>query len=261
MKNIIFIPYIKREENLTGKSSIGHSNRHQGYEYGINSWKAWAEKNGHEVYIMSDLLCPESEMLITWQRWQVLNILEHNKIEYDQVLVVDADSVVHPDCPNFFEMTENKFCAVEFDGSWDWVLRGVENYSKYMFDGYMMPWEKYFDCGFIIVNEKHRQFFQDIVSFYFTYQDNLIKLQQTFFNGTDQTPVNILVHKNNIDMKLLPYEFNMNDMARKEILGDDLLFTKIGWIYQYNAIPNNEENKLTNYFMEKTYKHFYGDLK
>ena len=42
MKNIIFIPYIKREKDLTGKSSIGHSNRHQGYEYGINSWKACA---------------------------------------------------------------------------------------------------------------------------------------------------------------------------------------------------------------------------
>ena len=24
--------------------------------------------------------------------------------------------------------------VVEFDGSWDWVLRGIENYSKYMFD-------------------------------------------------------------------------------------------------------------------------------
>ena len=47
---------------------------------------------------------------------------------------------------------------------------------------------------------------------------------------------------------------------RKEILHDDLLFTKVGWIYQYNAIPNNKENKLTNYFMKKTYEQFYGEL-
>ena len=52
----------------------------------------------------------------------------------------------------------------------------------------------------------------------------------------------------------------MNDMTRKELLGDDLLFTKVGWIYQYNAIPNNKDNQLTNYFMEKTYKYFYGGL-
>ena len=25
-------------------------------------------------------------------------------------------------------------------------------------------------------------------------------------------------------------------------------------------IPNNKDNKLTNYFMEKTYKYLYGDL-
>ena len=56
----------------------------------------------------------------------------------------------------------------------------------------------------------------------------------------------MLVHRNNIDLKLLPYEFNMNDMNRKEILADDMLFTKCGWIYQYNAIPNNKENRLTN---------------
>ena len=52
----------------------------------------------------------------------------------------------------------------------------------------------------------------------------------------------------------------MNDMNRKEILADDLLFTKIGWIYQYNAIPNNKDNQLTNYFMKRTYEHFYGEL-
>ena len=123
-----------------------------------------------------------------------------------------------------------------------------------------MPWWNYFDCGFIIVNKTHKQFFQDIISFYFTNQDNLIKLQDTFHNGTDQTPVIILVHRNEIDLKLLPYEFNMNDMNRKEILHNDLLFTKCGWVYQYNAIPNNTDNQITNHFMKKTYEHFYEAL-
>ena len=49
-------------------------------------------------------------------------------------------------------------------------------------------------------------------------------------------------------------------VGRKEILTDDLLFTKVGWVYQYNAIPNNKENKITNQLMKKTYNHFYGEL-
>ena len=199
-------------------------------------------------------------MAICWQRYYLFDILDANEIEYDQVLMIDADTIVHPDTPNFFEMSEGKLCGAQFDGSWDWVLRSVENYSKYVFDGYMMPWYKYFDCGFVLVNKNHKQFFQDIVSFYFKNQDNLIKMQETFFGGTDQTPVNMLVNKLGIDFKLLPYEFNMNDMFRKEILADDLLFTKVGWIYQYNAIPNNKDNQLTNHFMKKTYEHFYGEL-
>ena len=249
--NVIFIPAIKDKKRET---------RSGPYKYSIESWRNWADKNNCDLVLFDTPVCDINQMTITWQRYYVLELLENSGIDYDQVLMIDADTIVHPDCPNFFEMTDGKLCGARFDGSWDWVLRGIENYSKHIFDGYMMPWYDYFDCGFIIVNEKHKQFFQDIISFYFTYQDNLIKLQQTFFNGTDQTPVNILVHKNKIELKLLPYEFNMNDMNRKEILGDDLLFTKIGWIYQYNAIPNNKDNQFTNYFMEKTYKHFYGEL-
>ena len=236
------------------------SSRRAAYKYSIDSWKRWCEKNDCKLFVLNDLIVEKEKMAICWQRYYLFDILEANEIEYEQVLMVDADTIVHPDCPNFFEISEGKLCGAYFDGSWDWVLRSIENYSKYAFDNYMMPWWKYFDCGFVLVNKNHKQFFNDIVSYYFTNQDTLIQLQETFHTGTDQTPVNMLTHKHNIDLKLLPYEFNMCDMARKEILGDDLLFTKIGWIYQYNAIPNNTDNQLTNYFMKKTYEHFYGEL-
>lgn len=250
-RNIVF---------LTAITFPGQEHRSEPYEYGIKSWQRWCDKNNCDLFVLNELLMDNDEMGICWQRYYLFDILDANDINYNQILMVDADTIVHPDCPNFFEMTDGKLCGARFDGSWDWVLRGIENYSKYVFDGFMMPWYDYFDCGFIIVNDKHKQFFQNITEFYLTHKDNLCTLQNTFHNGTDQTPVNMLVHKNGIDLKLLPYEFNMNDMSRKEILNDDMLFTKCGWVYQYNAIPNNKENRLTNYFMEKTYKYFYGDL-
>tara|TARA_Y100001963_G_scaffold156207_1_gene249236 strand:+ start:1377 stop:2156 length:780 start_codon:yes stop_codon:yes gene_type:complete len=255
-KNLVFM----MDVDIKGDGRYA-SSRRLSYKYSIDSWKRWCDKNGCELFVLNDLVLDNNKMGICWQRYYLFDILEANEIEYDQILMVDADTIVHPDTPNFFEMSEGKLCGCQFDGSWDWVLRSIENYSKHIFDGYMMPWDKYFDCGFIIINKSHKQFFQDIISFYFVNQDNLIKVQNTFHTGTDQTPVNMLVHQRNIDFKLLPYEFNMNDMVRKEILGDDLLFTKIGWIYQYNAIPNNKDNELTNYFMKKTYEHFYGELK
>ena len=255
MKNLVFMMDI----DLGGEGRYS-SSRRAAYKYSIDSWKRWCDKNNCELFVLNDLILEKEKMAICWQRYYLFDILDANDIKYDQVLMVDADTIVHPECPNFFEMSEGKLCGAHFDGSWDWVLRSIENYSKYAFDNYMMPWWEYFDCGFVLVNKKHKQFFNDIVNYYFTNQDTLINLQETFHVGTDQTPVNMLVHQRDIDFKLLPYEFNMCDMARKEILADDLLFTKIGWIYQYNAIPNNKDNQLTNHFMKKTYNHFYGEL-
>ena len=46
------------------------------------------------------------------KKQRVEKLLDANDIDYDQVLIVDADTIVHPDCPNFFEQTDRKFCAV-----------------------------------------------------------------------------------------------------------------------------------------------------
>ena len=74
----------------------------------------------------------------------------------------------------------------------------------------------------------------------------------------NQNSTEFLIDDRDVDFKWLPYEYNMCDMFRKELLGDDFLFTDWGWIYQYNSIPNNKEDRLTLYWMKKTYEHLYG---
>ena len=44
-------------------------------------------KHNCELFILDELLTDESDMLITWQRWYVLDILKHNNIDYNQVLM------------------------------------------------------------------------------------------------------------------------------------------------------------------------------
>jgi len=126
MKNLVFIMDI----DIKGDGRYA-SSRRAAYKYSIDSWKKWSDKNDCELFVLNDLLMSNDDMGICWQRYYLFDILDSNEIEYNQVLMVDADTIVHPDCPNFFEMTEDKMCAVEFDGSWDWVLRGIENYSNY----------------------------------------------------------------------------------------------------------------------------------
>ena len=252
MKNIVFMMDI----DLAGEGRYA-SSRRLPYKYSIKSWEKWCEKNDCELFVLTDLLLPKENMAICWQRYYLFDILEANEIEYDQILMIDADTIVHPDCPNFFDMTDRKMCGVHNEGSYDWIIRSIENYGKYFFNGHVMDFWKYIDCGFVVVNEIHRDFFKQVTDFYNENAELLRQVEREWHAGTDQTPVNILIHDRNIDFKWLPYEFNMCDMFRKELLTDDLLFTKWGWIYQYNSIPNNTEDKLTYLWMKKTYEHLY----
>ena len=252
MKNIVFMMDI----DLAGEGRYA-SSRRLPYKYSIKSWEKWCEKNDCELFVLTDLLLPKENMAICWQRYYLFDILEANEIEYDQILMVDADTIVHPNCPNFFEMTDRKMCGVHNEGSYDWIIRSIENYGKYFFNGHVMDFWKYIDCGFVVVNEIHRDFFKQVTDFYNENAELLRQVEKEWHAGTDQTPVNILIHDRDIDFKWLPYEFNMCDMFRKELLTDDLLFTKWGWIYQYNSIPNNTEDKLTYLWMKKTYEHLY----
>ena len=254
MKNIVFTMDI----DLNGEGRYA-STRRLPYQYSIKSWEKWCEKNDCELFVLTDLLLPKEQMNICWQRYYLFDILEANDIQYDQILSVDADTIVHPDCPNFFQMTDRKMCGVHNEGSYDWIIRSIENYGKYFFNGHIMDFWKYIDCGFVIVNDTHRDFFKQVIDFYNENAELLRKVEKEWHAGTDQTPVNFLIEDKGVDFKWLPYEYNMCDMVRKEILGDDMMFTDWGWVYQYNSIPNNKEDKLTLHWMKKTYEHLYGN--
>ena len=83
-------------------------------------------------------------------------------------------------------------------------------------------------------------------------------MQSNFAVGTDQPLINYIVNLSGMDMKFLHYQYCMADLDRKEILDDDMTFTKVfKGIYQFNAIPDNEGAKKTMYWMKRTYEELY----
>ena len=49
----------------------------------------------------------------------------------------------------------------------------------------------------------------------------------------------------------------MGCMLKKEILANDMLFTKLGWIYHFNGLP--DKDKSVPFWMEKTFNKLYED--
>jgi len=252
--NVVFIPNI-----------IVGDGRNTPYHYSIKSWQKWSEQyEDVKIIEWTEPICPPEQLKITLQRYWVHDILESNNIEYEQVLIVDADTIIHPDSPNFFNLTEGKFSVVVNNGCYEWVTRSIKNWGQSLFpdDIQPKPWE-YFNGGFQITSKEHIPFYKFVKEFYQTNAVIVKTLAEKIKAGTDQTVVNYLAKKFGIEINFLPEAYNLQDLFRKNLLHipghswfeDELRFLDAGWVYHFNAIPKNPRH--VDYWMERTYKELY----
>ena len=248
-RNIVF---------LTAITFPGQEYRSVPYEYGIKSWQKWCDKNDCDLFVLDKPLFEPDYCKPNFYRYWAFDLLEANEIEYDQVCLTDADCIIHPNCPNFFELTDHKYTVTVTEGSMDWVCRSLENYSQHMFKGNTFPLHKYFNAGFQVINKIHKPLLKEMQTFYADNRDLIIWMQTNFGVGTDQPLINHIVNLSDTEMKFLHYQFCMADLIRKEILDDNMTFTKIlKGIYQFNAIPDNKNAEKTIYWMKRTYEELY----
>lgn len=249
MKNIIFIINIKNPSR---------PDRDKMYGLSIESWKRWAENNNSEVFVLEEPVVPIDQMTPIIQRHYVFELLENEGIEYDQILMVDADTIVHPYCDNFFNQTYHQFCAVHNDGDYDWLIRSVENYEYEFFGNSSVPIDSiwsYFNTGFMITNKDFKYIHETILKFYWDNQVKIKGMHEKYGVGTDQPLINMLARHLGWNIRLLPYKYNMQDLGRKNVLNGGLDFCKIPGVYHFNAVPGGPEE--VNRWMEKTFKYLY----
>ena len=243
-KNIIFITAVR----IPGKES-----RSSSYDIGIASFRDWAKKHNCDVVVLDELLFPNEQMRVNYHRYYCFDLLENSGIEYDQILLTDADAIIDPNCPNFFEMTDHKYTVTRCDGNFDWICRSKENYEAHFgkLESYNL-WN-YFNAGFQVVNKSHRQLFQQFIEFYWLNADTVISMQNKYGVGTDQALLNYFIRTQNIDMQYLPYRYCMADLPMKNLI-NDLKFLQVKGIYQFNAMPDNDRKSLMRY----VYNNFKG---
>jgi len=253
MQDIVFIPNIDLNN--------GRSNP---YHYSIKSWEYWCNKNNVKFIEWVDPILDTDKFKITLQRYWVHDILQYNNIDYNQVLIVDADTIIHPECPNFFKQTSGKFSVVVNNGCYEWTSRSINNWGNYMFPNESMVnvWE-YFNGGFQITSKSHIDFYKKVQQFYTENIDKINYLTKQIKAGTDQTIINYLAKIYDIDINYMSECYNLQDLFRKNLIhipghswfDDELLFLKAGWVYHFNAIPKNSRD--VSYWMERTYKKLY----
>ena len=229
----------------------------EGYKYSIDSWKVWCASNKCELRVLDEPLFPLESISPIYFRHYWYKLLEGEEV--GQVCLVDADTIVHPLCPNFFELSDGKFCAVHNDGDYDWVIRSIENYQYEFPEHFTKRFDiwRYFNTGFMITNPTFIPFHEKLMEFYWENDSKVRAVQKKYGVGTDQTPANLLSTEIGIEVKILKYLFNMQDLSRKNILDDRMLFTDIHGIYHFNAISGGVP--AANHWMKRTYDYLYDN--
>lgn len=255
-KNIVFMVNLVEDAKL---------DRTKPYEFSVKSWQHYCTTHDCELYVLEDRIYEETYMNANFHKLFPIPILENSDVSYDKILVVDSDTIVHPDAPNIFDVTcTNDIYGVHNMGNYDWVIRSMENYSFELFDGYMFPLREYINTGLIVYNSSHKEFLREVHEFYFDNAEKIVDIQTRYGTGTDQPILNFLIHKFNQKLSLLPFEWNMQELPRLEVLDTDLTFTNYGYVYHFNGIPPdyklyNDPNKSSVYqWMEYTYNKLYA---
>lgn len=214
----------------------------------INTWKYWCNKNDVNLLVLDEPITDTSYMKPTWQRWHVFDILDANEISYDQVALVDIDTMIKWDAPNFFELTDHQFSVCSDNDNVGWVIESINGYKK-LFPEITLDWTEYFNCGFIVMNSKHKSLCNTITKFWADHADTLISMQAELRKGTDQTPVNYIA-KELTDIHVMNKKWNLTHLNRKELL-NNMLFIDAGFIWHFNGF----EKDLRLHIMNTTWEH------
>lgn len=244
-KNVVFIICVKSQHEYL-------NNKHGGFkyfEYSVNTWKYWCEKNNVELFIYDTPSDSEHvDHKPTWQRWfDVFNQLDKAGIDYNKIAAVDGSTMIRWDAPNFFEHTPNgKLSCFRSLENLRWITEGVDGYNNF-FGGYDFKLNRYIDCGFQVFDIEHKKFLTKLEKFYYKNYDGIMNLQNNIVKrGTDQPVYNYLLQIENIDVVTdIPASYMLSHLSRFDWFGHNWqlnidktpFFIKYGYIWKYSGFP------------------------
>jgi len=241
----------------TGIVNPDHNDKYGGFnylEYSRKSWEFWCKRNNCEFVPFTQPVEQDlKQFRVNWQKAIfVFDELDRRGIEYDQICLVDSSSIVKWNTPNFFKLTERKFCGIRDTDNMNWTYQSIKGYEEF-FD-YKLDTTKYINSGFMIFNESHKSILNSFKDLYYEKIDTFINLQDNIVKkGTEQTPINYWLQINNVDIKTdLPLPYKLTHLHRKDMFNHNWqlnesrvpFFIKYGYIWFFNGIPKDQRSKI-----------------
>jgi len=245
-KNVVFI------------TAIGYPEKLSYAQYCFNTWEWWCRKNNVHFFIIDKKRCIDIPPVL--MRYYVFDIMEESGINYEQIALIDADTMVKWNCPDFFKFSDHKFSVVLDSSRFSWTQKSINSYS-HLFPDVPLSFEEYFNAGFMIVNQDHISLFDDMLEFSRSKLVQIREIRRKYKKGIDQTLINFMVKKAGIKRNFLPVEYNYKHFVsffwRNRILIDKFnldVFIKKGYIWHFLGMKKS----LSAALMKKTWESVKG---
>jgi len=240
----------------TGIKNESLSTKYGGFDwmdYSKQSWQYWCDKHNIKLVVFDQ---PYSDISLHRANWQKAihcwNILDERGIDADNVFLADASSIIKWDAPNIFEQIDHRFVAWNDLDNLKWVYESVKGYESFF--NFKLDMTKYVNSGVIIFNKSHRDFFESFRQLYYDNSKKFIILQdKEVRKGTEQTPFNYWLQKNNIELNLeMPVTWKLTHLHRKEMLGHNWqlkedntpFFIKHGYLWFFTGFEKMQRSQL-----------------
>jgi hypothetical protein len=215
MNNIIFIP--------------AYNNFDQNLPYGIKTWEFYCKKHNIELIIANKSIQYDFENWGNgcWEPWFDKQLIDK---DFDNILLVDCDTMIRWDAPNIFDDFKNDINVIRDAGG---EYTGVFHLNQWIDinSNIVTPPKDYFNTGFVLLNRDSYFKIKDKMPLYYEYWASFYKNGPTGPNACEQTPVNILTYELSLDIKYLGNEWNNMVMAKY----DDLSFLNDSYIWHFTG--------------------------
>jgi len=260
MKNFVFWTGVKSDDpRVSEKYGYGDFSW---MDYSRKTWEYWCNKNGVTFIPYEKPLDKNIDMLktkINWARW--LDISDIVPGDYDNILSVDASTMVRWDAPNYFELDKRRLCAFRSDENLKWTYESAMGYKEF-FNNFNFDIDKYIASGFIVFNKQyHEQFFRELKDFYLQNTDKIIELEDVKVKrGRDQPVINYLLQIKNIDVNYLPIVYGASHLYRHELfshnwqLKEDTTPFFIKYCYCWIFSGYSDRGETRNRLMKETWE-------
>jgi len=235
---------------------------HQKYfEASKECWQSYCKKHNIDFIVVNKKL-PNVKFCV-WHKEFVFDFIGD---KYEKIALVDFDTLVHWDAPNFFDLYNDEFCGVLENESLFWIQNSLnafrDNFAELR--NVEITLSEYINGGVLFFHKSHKNFFEKLKAFY-------IQNKPSFDNwnvpntGKEQTILNLYLKKENITKKYLDFRFNTMRLTKNDWLhhnwqidGDKTpFFIKYSYIWHFTGCSIEERTNLMTSIWQQT-KHLYG---